>query len=219
MNPLYHLARAIWVVIIAQTMRIGYINRNVLRRQKGGCILAVTHLAHLECVFSGMLTGRDIHWVTRKEFYVPGPASWLLAALNCIRVNRQGIPVSTIRTSIRKSREGHVIGIFPEAGVVRGKDLAIRGGPIKRGACSIAIHSQKPIIPCVILGTDKLYRVEPWLPFLRGRVWVALGEPITPPLTSTRQTRSEMAEQLRAAYRDLYGRLQKEHGIRDSDVP
>ena len=37
-----------------------------------------------------------------------------------------------------------------------------------------------PVLPCIILGTEKLNHVAPWLPFLRGRLWIVCGEFIEP---------------------------------------
>ena len=97
----------------------------------------------------------------------------------------------------------------------------IRGGSFKRGLCSLAIRAGVPIIPCVVLGTEKLVRVMPWMPFRRGRLWVAYGQPIHPPAggKSTRETRRQLAERTAAAFRQLYATLRERYGISDSDVP
>ena len=220
MGLLYRMCRRVGRGIFFCTLRTAVENRHAAERD-GGFVLAVTHLSHLEPLCSSTLNGRQIDWIARKEFYRLRPISWFLRAVNAIRVDRQGRPVSTIRTAVGRARQGRVVGIFPEGGVRRGPDAVIRGAPIKKGCCSIAIRAGVPIVPCVMLGTDKLNAVKPWLPFRRGRLWVAYGDPIYPPAgaRSTRQTREELAAEIRTAFGQLYARLRERHGICDSTVP
>lgn len=217
---LHWLTYAITRFVFAQTMRIYSLNPQHLRRP-GGYVLAVTHVSHLEVTVAAVMSRRRIRWIARKEFYRNRFASWLLDSVGCVKVNRQGVPVSSIRSAISLARDGQVVGIFPEGGVVSGQHLAFRGGPVKRGMCSVAIRAGVPIVPCVILGTEKLNGVRPWLPFLRGRLWVAAGEPIYPPEQTlcTREHRRELAEKVQASFRQLYQQLQKDFDVRDEDVP
>jgi 1-acyl-sn-glycerol-3-phosphate acyltransferase len=77
-----------------------------------------------------------------------------------------------------------------------------------------------PIIPCAVVGTHTLLKVEPWLPFRRGTLWLAYGEPIVPPaVRSTRQTRLELAESLRREFQRLYAGMQERYAIDDRNVP
>jgi 1-acyl-sn-glycerol-3-phosphate acyltransferase len=113
-----------------------------------------------------------------------------------------------------------VVGIFPEGGVVHGTAAAIRGGPIKRGVCVIARRARVPVVPVVLLGTEKLTAIGPWLPARRGRVWIAFGEPLTcDHALPRRQARIEMAERLSAAMVSLYHELLDASGLTDSQVP
>jgi 1-acyl-sn-glycerol-3-phosphate acyltransferase len=72
-----------------------------------------------------------------------------------------------------------------------------------------------------MLGTDKLNRVGPWLPFKRAQIWLAYGEPIHPPagMKSTRASREALAARLVSSYGQLYAELRTQYGICDSDVP
>ena len=204
MGLLYRMCRRVGRGIFFCTLRTSVENRRAAERE-GGFVLAVTHLSNLEPLCSSALNGRQIDWVARKEFFRRRPIAWFLRAINAIRVDRQG----------------RVVGIFPEGGVRRGKEAAIRGAGIKRGCCSIAIRAGVPVVPCVMLGTDKLNAVKPWLPFRRGRLWVMYGDPIYPPAgsKSTRQTREQLADEIRAAFSDLYARMRERFQICDSTVP
>jgi 1-acyl-sn-glycerol-3-phosphate acyltransferase len=186
-----------------------------------GYVLALTHLSHLEPMCACVLNKRPIDWMTRKEFFKYRGVARYLEMCNAFRVNRQGIPVSAVRTAIERAWRGRVIGICPEGGVASGARSALRGGAIKRGCCSVAIRAEVPIVPCVMLGTDKLNRVGPWLPFKRAEIWVAYGEAIAPPagVRSTRATRRALAERLSEAYQALYAELRETYGIEDASVP
>ena len=220
MGLLYRICRRLGRGIFFCTLRTTVENRHVMQRD-GGFVLAVTHLSHLEPFCSSALNARQIDWVARKELFQLGPIAWLLRRLNAIRIDRQGRPVSAVRTAIHRIRAGRVVGIFPEGGVLHGPLAAIRGGQIKKGCCSIAIRAGAPIIPGVMLGTEKLNAVKPWLPFRRGRIWVAYGDPIYPPTgaRSTRATREELASEIRAAFGEIYARLRERHQICDSMIP
>jgi len=193
----------------------------------GGYILSCTHLSHLEPFCASLRLRQRIHWVTRKEFFVGGLVSWLLRSLDAFSLNRQGRPIVALRTAIERARDGRVIGICPEGGVTKGLESMCRGGKIKRGVCLIAAAAQKPIVPCVMLGTDKLNCVPPWIPFRRASLWIAFGEPIMPsPLVKgpaaaamRRAQRAELATKVEQATAKLYQELLREYQLEDSAFP
>jgi 1-acyl-sn-glycerol-3-phosphate acyltransferase len=212
---LYAPAVAVCRFIQLCTIRL-YAVRPSIPEQPGGYVLALTHLGHLDPFLSAVFIRRRVVWMTRKEFFSHPLAAWALRRTGAFSVNRQGIPVNSVRHAIHQARAGRAVGICPEGGVKRGGDLVIHGGPLKRGACSIAIRAGVPIVPCVMLGTPQLNEVGPWLPFKRARVWLAYGRPITPPAApSDRAKRAALAEQLRQAYAELYAELRDRFDIPD----
>ena len=158
--------------------------------------------------------------MTRREFFHFRPVAWLLHRVGAFSVNRQGVPVSSIRRAIDIAREGEVVGICPEGGRKLGLEAAVRGGQIKKGVCSVAIRSGVPVVPCVMLGTPQLNQISPWLPARRGKLWIAYGEPVTPPLgKSTRAKREALRTQLSDAYVRLYEELRTRFSLDESTVP
>ncbi len=219
-RPLYHAGTAFGRFVFSVAMNVRQVRPEIPSR-RGPFILAITHLSHLEPIISCVLIERRIEWMTRREFYKHRPIAWLLAALDCFMVNRQGVPVAAIREAIARLKNGRVVGICPEGGVTHGKDAAIHGGPIKRGVASASIRSGAPIIPCVMLGTHKLNKIRPWLPIKSGELYVAYGHPIHPPANtkSTRTTRQALADQLRQSYQDLYAELRAAYNLNDAEDP
>lgn len=197
----YRAGRVVTRSIIFFTMRV---RRMGSPAHPDGYVLAVSHQGHLDPFLAGSFQDRPIVWMTRKEFFHRAWARFAIRKLNGFCVDRQGIPVSSIRHAISLSRVDQVVGICPEGGVTRGPAACFRGGPIKRGLCSVSIHARVPVIPCLILGSAQLHRIGPWLPIRRARIWVGYGQPIFPPPRSTRQSRRQMAGQIQSAYVQLF---------------
>jgi 1-acyl-sn-glycerol-3-phosphate acyltransferase len=185
----------------------------------GGFVLACSHLSHLEPFIVGTLVDRKIDFMARIEFFRYRLIAGAIYALDGFPVNRQGFSLSAIRTAIARVRAGRVVGIFPEGGVAHGKDSVLRGGAIKKGACVVAYRTAAPILPVAVVGTDKLNRVSPWLPFRRGRVWIIFGHMIHPHLDKPRRiAREMMAVELQAEFQRIYSELLTSCGIDDLTV-
>ena len=216
---IYWLACRIIRGIFFHTLRIRTIGLQAARR-RDGWLLACSHVSHLDPFCLGGILPRKIGWMARMEFYEKSWARTLLGLVHAFPVHRQGVPVSAVKESLRRLARGEVVGVFPEGEIKTGLESVMRGGPIKRGACLLAARSGKPVLPCVILGTDKLNAVGPWLPFKRGRLWVACGDFIEPVTGSDRRAaRAEMARQIEKAFVELYARLRREYGLEDSILP
>jgi len=221
MNLAYRFGTAVGRFIFFCTMRLVVIRPEAARR-RGAYVLACTHLSHLEPLLASVIVPREIDWVTRIEFYRHPAIARLLGVLNAIPVRRQGVPVSTIRTALDRLAHGRVVGICPEGGLTQGAESVLRGGKIKRGVCLLACRAGVPVLPCVLLGTDKLNAVGPWLPAKRARLWVAFGRRLVFPPSDeldARAARRRMAEQLEQELVALFHELVETCGIAERDVP
>lgn len=189
--------------------------------RSGGFLLACTHLSHLEPILLSALLRRQVRWMARIEFYRRWWAAAVLRHGGAIPVDRYGCSLRAVRTAARLAGEGECIGIFPEGGVAQGPQSMMRGAPFKHGVCTIAVQARVPVVPVVVLGTDRLNRVGPWLPFRRGRVYLAFGEDVVPPARSRsrRDDRAEMAARVGDAFVRLYHDLLARSGLTDAQVP
>jgi len=197
---------------ISRFIHFNCINAVVLHPERfeasGGFVLACSHLGHLDPIVIGTLVNRKIDFMARIEFFRYHLIANALYALDGFPVNRQGISVSALRTAIRRVRAGRIVGIFPEGGVVHGHESVLQGGPIKAGACVVAYRAAAPVLPVVIVGTDKLNCVGPWLPFRRGRVWLIFGRMIHARLDKPRRiARQLMVTELQAEFQNIYREL------------
>lgn len=186
----------------------------------GGYVLACAHVSHLDPFCLGLIWPRKVCWMARREFYRKAWTAACMRGLHAIPVHRQGVPVHAIRESLARLERGEIVGMFPEGEITTGRDSVLRGGKIKRGVCLLAARSGRPVLPCVVVGTDALLRVSPWLPFRRGRLWVICGDfiaPVTGP--DRRAARAQMAAEIESAFVQLYADLRGRWQLDDSIVP
>jgi 1-acyl-sn-glycerol-3-phosphate acyltransferase len=214
----YAAARGVGRFIFFCTMRWWAIRPEIPESAvPGAYVLALTHLGHLDPFLISTIVRRPICWMARREMFQFAPVGWLMGQLGAFSVDRRGVPVSSIRRAIALARGGSVVGICPEGGVVRGSRSVLCGGPIRKGACSIAIRAGVPIVPAVLIGSAELSRVGPWLPAKRARIWVAYGAPIIPPTSkSTRETRESLSREVVAGFGTLYAELRREFSLADA---
>jgi len=215
----YWIARFFLRCIAFHTLRIRTLGLEAARRP-GGWLLACSHVSHLDPFCIGSQLPRKVGWMARIEFYRRSWTRALLGAVHAFPVNRQGVPVSAIKIALRRLQAGEVVGVFPEGEIKTAHESVLRGAEIKRGVCLLAARANCPVLPCIILGTDKLNQIDPWLPARRGRLWMACGdfvEPVHGP--DKRVARAEMAARLEQAFVELYARLRREFGLEDSILP
>lgn len=215
----YDRLRLVWRGIFACTMRVRMKGLEHLPAE-GGVILAVCHVSHLDPVVVSTLLPRRIGWVARIEFYSSWVARTFLHSGGAFPVNRQGAALPTVREGLRRLRRGEVVGIFPEGEIMRGGASVLRGGPLKRGAGLLAARSGCPVVPVVVLGTDRLGNIGPWLPAKRGRLWLRVGPAMRPDQEGTAKiSRAEFAGRLEAEFVRLFVEGQRDWGLPESIVP
>lgn len=214
--------------LACQFIKFQCIREVVLHQERadgpGGLLLACTHISHLEPIVIASLVRRNIRWMTRIEFYQNRLGAVILNKGGAFPVNRFGFTLPAVRRGIELVRDGEIVGVFPEGGVAKGQNSLLRGGPMKQGICTIALRTNTPIIPVVVLGTEKLNRVNPWIPPRRARLYVSFGRQVTPPAhtggpANNRAQRELLANALRAEFELTYRELLAHVGLTDNDVP
>ena len=113
-----------------------------------------------------------------------------------------------------------MVGIFPEGGLRAGATSVLEGAKPKAGIAMLSVLSQAPIQPCVLIGTDRLYRGKNWRPGKRIPIWVAFGEPIIPDATLEKaEAIAKIESALGEAFILLKDRLVREYGLTPNDLP
>src|SRR5438876_7737968 len=144
----------------------------------GGFLLAANHISHFDPFIISSVIGRKIDWMTMAEFFRSSALGFLLRAVDAFPADRDRADRKTIRTAIERLKGGRVIGLFPEGGIRDGARSLLEGAPLRPGASTLAHIARIPILPCVILGTDRLYTKKQWLPLRRTPIWIAFVSPI-----------------------------------------
>ncbi len=186
-------------------------------------LIACTHISHLEPMLLSSMIDKPIRWIARTEYYRPFLANRLLDLSGAIPIQRTGQPpVKAIRSSIQYLKQGDLVGIFPEGGLMRRDGAIIRGGVNKSGAAVIAMRANVPIIPVVMLGTEKLNAVEPWLPGKCYKLWIGVGNAVWPTHAgrrNRRQHRIALTQQIGAEFIETYQQMLAAFNLRDDQIP
>lgn len=201
---------------VAHIRVIGRENAN----RTGGFLLAANHISHFDPFLISLAVRRKIDWMTMAEFFRSPVLGFLLRAIDAFPAERDRADLKTIRTAIGRLKSGRVVGLFPEGGIRDGTRSLLEGAPLRPGASTLAQIAGVPILPCVILGSDRLYSKRQWLPFRRTPIWIAFGNPIShfPELQKT-DARERIESELAAAFKNLYAELREKFRLTTDDLP
>jgi 1-acyl-sn-glycerol-3-phosphate acyltransferase len=201
---------------VARIHVIGPENAN----RAGGFLLASNHISHFDPFLIGLRVRRKIDWMTMAEFFRPPALGFFLRSIDAFPAERDRADLKTIRTAIDRLKSGRIVGLFPEGGIRDGTRSLLEGAPLRAGAATLAQIADVPVVPCVILGTDRFYSKNQWLPFRRTPVWIAFGKPIScfPDLQKS-QARERIESELAAAFKNLYAELREKFCLTTDDLP
>jgi 1-acyl-sn-glycerol-3-phosphate acyltransferase len=224
MGPLFHsLANR----VAAQTMKLLFgcvahvrvIGRRNANRS-GGLLLAGNHISHFDPFIISSVVRRKIDWMAMAEFFPNPLLGSFLRGVDAFPADRYRADRKTIRTAIKRLNEGRIVGVFPEGGIRDGARSLLEGAPLRPGATTLAHMAGVPILPCVIVGTDRFYSKKSWLPLRRTPVWVAFGDPIPPfPDLEKSAARERLERELAAAFKHLYAELRQRFSLTPDDLP
>lgn len=135
--------------------------------------MAANHVSYIDPAALGCACPRILSFVARDTlFKVPILGLWM-RCVGCIPVKRKSADLGALRESMQKVKSGGVLGLFPEGTRQTGgiSDKA------EAGVGFLASKCKAPVIPALILGTDKV--LPRGAKFLRpGKIKVIFGEPI-----------------------------------------
>src|SRR3989440_2928295 len=186
----------------------------------GGFLLAANHISHFDPFIISLVIRRKIDWLTMAEFFQSSVVGFLLRTVDAFPVDRDRANRTTIQTAIDRLKKGRIVGLFPEGGIRDGARSLLEGAPLRPGAATLAHMVGVPILPCVIVGSDRLYAKKSWLPFRRTAIWIAFGDliPSSPNLEKF-VARERIERELAAAFRKLYAQLQQTFQLTADDMP
>src|SRR5881398_1902163 len=186
----------------------------------GAFLLAANHISHFDPFIISSVVRRKIDWMAMAEFFPRPVLGFLLRAVDAFPADRYRADRKTIRTAIERLKQGRIVGLFPEGGIRDGARSLLEGAPLRAGASTLAHIARVPILPCVIVGSDRLYSKKRWLPIRRTPVWIAFGNPIQhfPDLEKS-AARACIERELAAAFKCLYTELRERFSLTPHDLP
>lgn len=146
----------------------------------GPAIIASNHLSFSDSVFLPLVLKRKIVFIGKQEYFVGrGLKGWLTRAffegVGTIPVDRTGgrAAQAALDTARRVLREGKLFGIYPEG--TRSPDGRLYRG--KTGVARLALETGVPVIPALMMNTDKVQPIGKVLPRVM-RVRIRIGRPL-----------------------------------------
>lgn len=189
---------------------------------EGACILASNHISHFEPSIISSFFPRPLDWITMEELFDHPWSKRFFSGINAIPVDRFGTNPQknrrSLHTILSRLTEERAIGICPEGGIRTGPSSILEGASMKPGLASISILSNAPVIPCVILGSDRLYKLSQWA--RRPHLWIIIGKAILPPSkTATKQEKAAFQNRLSDAFPALQAELFRRFNLCRDDLP
>jgi 1-acyl-sn-glycerol-3-phosphate acyltransferase len=209
------IARGIFSLL--GNVRVFHAERSALA---GPCVLASNHISHFDPPLISVAARRKIDWMAVKELFKHPLASLYLRTIHTFPVDRQNLDRASVKTAWQRLKAGRMVGMFPEGGIRAGATSVLEGAPIKPGAGALALMAGAPVLPCVVIGTDRLYNRKNWRLFGRTPFRVGFGEPILLPAGMDKAgARAHLDRELSAALRRLLAEMRGHYGLTEADLP
>ena len=143
---------------------------------EGPVLVASNHQSFLDPPLIGNLYKDEMVYLARKTLFT-GASRWVYTKWNAIPVDQDRPDMASLKTIIRKLKEGHRVLVFPEG--ERSRDGSI--GEAAPGIGLVAVKSGAPIQPVRISGArDALPRGSSRIRFARITVTVGPAIHLTP---------------------------------------
>jgi 1-acyl-sn-glycerol-3-phosphate acyltransferase len=199
LRPAYMAASHLIQFIARFWWRMRRIGRPTIPRS-GPVIVTANHRCHADpFLLHAAAPYRPISFLIAEEYTRFPLVRWIVRAIESIPVRRDGRDVSATKHAIRLLREGKVLGIFIEGGIVRPGKV----GRPRDGVAMMALKTGALVVPVYISGTN--YEDNILLGFLRRhRAEVRYGPPVD--LSDLRRDDPDR-EMVRAATERIYAAI------------
>lgn len=156
--------------------RSKYIGRKNVPK-KGPVLVVSNHQSFLDPPVIGGGIWRRMNYLARKQLFKFKPFALLIASVDAIPLDQEGIGFQGIKETIRRLRNKEMVLIFPEGS--RSHDGAMI--PFMTGYINIAVKTKSTIVPTAIVGAFEAFPRQKKFPsiFKKG-LRIEYGAPITP---------------------------------------
>lgn len=139
---------------------------------EGGVLLAANHISYMDPPLIGAVVPRNVTFMARKGLFEIPVLRWMIKS-SAFPVDRERTRPSTIKETVRRLKKGELITMFPEGRRSETGELM----EARRGIGMLACLSKVPVVPTLIIGSDRVLPVDAgWLK--RAKITVVFGEPV-----------------------------------------
>ena len=164
-SKVYSVVLAAARVLLKTILPVKYHGLEHVSDMKAPYILMANHTTMLDPFMMAVAIPQyQIRFIGKKELWKVKPFAWFANQIRAIPVDRHNTDMEAMRACMRVTREGHVLGIFPE-GTRHHEGLMTE---LESGVAMIALRSKVPLVPVYIAGKLGLFRT----------LHVYVGEPI-----------------------------------------
>jgi 1-acyl-sn-glycerol-3-phosphate acyltransferase len=172
-------------------------------------VLAANHVTNFDVFPMQLSIPRPIFFMAKSGLFKFPIFEAALRDLGAFPVYRGEKDEWALRHAARVLENKQTLGMFPEGTRSKGKGLGIA----KTGSARLALDANCPIVPMVVIGTDKFFKRFP----RRARVTIKLLPPILPkpgetPLSLMDRVMFSLAKELPVEMRGVYAEVPKGFG-------
>jgi len=146
----------------------------------GGAILASNHLSFADSIFLPLMLDRPMAFLAKSDYFTGrGLKGWatkiFMKGTGQLPIDRSGGKASeaSLNTGLQVLGRDELLGIYPEG--TRSPDGKLYRG--RTGIARMALESKVPVIPVVMVDTDKAMPIGRRIPRIM-RVGIVIGEPL-----------------------------------------
>lgn len=163
-SAIYSIAKNLAAVLFRTFLPVKYHNRERLNLEPPFVVIG-NHYSMFDPVIVGVgIRKHQVRFIGKKELWGNKLVAAIFNSMNMIPVDRHNSDMEAMRACMRVTREGHILGIFPE-GTRHHQGLMEE---LESGVGLIALRSRVPLVPVYIAGKVRLFRT----------LHVYVGEPI-----------------------------------------
>ncbi len=148
--------------------------------ESGGVILVGNHISVADSFFAPLYMKRRVTFLAKAEYFTEKGLKgrlkrWFFTGVGQVPIDRGGASAAhdALMTGVRLLKQGKALGIYPEG--TRSPDGRLYKG--KTGVARMALEAEVPVVPMVMLGTDKVNPIgsKMWRPH---RIELIIGRPM-----------------------------------------
>jgi len=170
------------------------------------------HQSNLDPVLIGLACDRRLNYLARVTLFRFAPFRWLIASLDAIPIDRDGLGLNGLKETLRRLKRGEMVLIFPEGTRTSDGEVA----SLRPGFSALAKRARVPLVPVAIDGAFRAWPRSRALPRL-ATIEIEFGPPLMPDELQSydeRQLVDEVDRRIRRCHRQARRNLARRRGSR-----